>query len=116
MVGEAVNVFCWGDEGGEGIGLVFVLNGELEDNAVDAFVGVRAGNGGADVVGIFSKIVNNLDADVFAVFDFEINIFFDHGVLGIADDEEGGVLAGSLEVGGFTGLALLNKICEFATV
>ena len=38
FAGETVYIFCWGNESGEGIGLVFVGDGELEDDAVDAWV------------------------------------------------------------------------------
>ena len=37
-------------------------------------------------------MIDNGDTDVFAVFNFETDIFFDNWVVGVADDEKSGAL------------------------
>ena len=85
---EAVDVFFWGNEAGKCVGFCFILNGELEDDAVNSRVGVGLLDFFSDFGGVFSIEIFDGDADIFTVFDFEINVFRDDGIIAVADDEE----------------------------
>ena len=41
---------------------------------------------GGEVVGIGGKIIGDGSVDIFAVFDFELNVFGDYGVVAIAQN------------------------------
>ena len=120
MLAEAVNIFCWGDKVAEFVGFGFVGKGELNDDAVDIvvvvcvedFLSERIALMGSGRVIIRAK-VNHLYSDILAIFDFEVDIFFDDGIVVVADDEKCGF---DWHAGDLVGLALFNKASELATV
>ena len=65
---------------------------ELDDDAMNATIGIGLLDFGGDIGGGFGEVVDNGDADVFAVFDFEVDVFLNDRVVVVADDEEGGGL------------------------
>ena len=113
MGAEPVDVLVRGDEIGEGVSLVFVFDGELENDSVNVLVGVGVFYFGLDVVGGGGEIIDDFDADVGAIGDFQIDIFGDDWAVVVADDEEGRL---PFEGFGFVGLTLFDKSSEFAAV
>ena len=76
MARETVDVFLRDNEASEMVGLGFVGNGELENDAVDGGVGITILDSGGKLGGRDEKIVN-CHADVGAVVDFESDVFVD---------------------------------------
>ena len=80
---------------------------------MDVFVLVGFGDFGLDFFcGVGTKIYN-VYTNVFAVFDFEINVFGDDGVVAIADNEKGRLDAEGVDL---VSLALFDESGEFAAV
>ena len=48
-------------------------------------------NFGFDVFGAVGAVINHFDADIFAVGDFEIDVFSDNWVVGITNDQKSGL-------------------------
>lgn len=88
--------------------MLFVLNGKLEDDAADILVSVCRENTIFDVLGGGSTIINHINADVGTIFDFEINIFGDDGIIAIADDEERRFFGHTANL---SSLAFFDEIC-----
>ena len=85
----------------------------MDDDAIDGGVGVGLEDFLFEVGWGLGKIILYGDADVGAVFDFEVDVFGDDGVIGIAKDEEFGCGREGFDL---MGLALLDKTGEFGTV
>ena len=92
VLSKAVDVFFWFDEVSEGVGLRFIGDGKLQDNAIDLVVIIGGEDFIVDFVGGIGAEINDFDANVFAVLDFKVNVFSDNWVIAVADDEEGGLM------------------------
>ena len=55
---------------------------------MSARVLICRGDFGGDVGGTFGTVIFYCDADIFAVADFEIDIFSDNRVVAVSDNEE----------------------------
>ena len=70
--------------------MVFVGDRQLQNNAVNLRIGVCGNDFGFDVVRGCGVIIDNVNADIFAIFDFKVDIFSDDRIIGVANDKESG--------------------------
>ena len=85
---EAVDIFIWGDEVAEFVGLILIGNRQLEDDAMNGGVGIGREDFACYIISIFGAVIFDYYANIFAVGDFEIDVFGDDWVVAIADDEK----------------------------
>ena len=71
------------------------------------FVGLF--DGPFDIRGVLGEVVGDFDANVVTVFDFEVDVFLDDGIVAVADDEEVGLDTERFDL---VGLAFFDKPSE----
>ena len=87
VLSEAVDIFGGSDEVAEFVGLGFVGEGELDDDAAYRSVVICTNDFFSECRSICAKI-SYLDTNIFAVLFFEIDIFHDDGIARIAQNKE----------------------------
>ena len=85
----------------------------MNDDARDGWVVVGLVDFLGDVIGVFSEVVFDFYPDIFTVFDFELDVFGDDGIVGITDDEKLGFFRHCTNL---VNLTLLDKACQFASI
>ena len=88
------------------------MDWQLQDDAVDAWVAICVGDFFLERISVCANI-GHFNADVFAILLFQIDVFSDNWIVGIAKNEKGGFLS---HAGNLAGLALFNKACKFFAV
>ena len=88
MLSKAVNIFIGCDEITEFVGFSFIFQGKLNDDSGNCWVNVGLVDFVDDFVGGIGVKILDVDADVFAVFDFELNVFLDDRIIAITNNEE----------------------------
>ena len=94
------------------VGLGFVGNGELKNDAVDGGIGITMLDSGGKLGGGDEKVVN-CHADVGAVMDFESDVFVDDWRIIVANNGENW---GFAEARYLVSLALFDKIRKLLAV
>ena len=85
----------------------------MDDDAVYGAIAICTNNFFSERVVAGDAIIDNLDANIFTVTFFEINVFGDDGIIRVAEDEEFGFYGYS---GDLVCLAFLNKAGELFTI
>ena len=112
---EAVDIFCGGDEIAKSVGLGFVGEGELEDDAVNMGVGICTDDFFSERV-VVSVNVSYFDTNILTILFFKIDVLHDDGIVAVAENEEFGSNASRPEASDLAGLAFFDEAGEFGAV